>query len=115
MTGMDEYSRLYGIFEAKLERISEEVGYKEEAVGTEAYNNFELAWTSYLGELGIFRNLASGRQAHFWQKDSAKTQYYSQAITERSVLIGDPLYTSGKWLEVPSDLCLRILALGTLP
>jgi hypothetical protein len=111
----NDYQGLYEIFEAKLERISEEVGYKEEAVGSEAYKNFDHAWTRYLGEISVFRNLAEGPQAHFWQVDSAKYHPHPETVTERSVLVGDPLYTSGRWLEVPRDLCLKILALGALP
>jgi len=111
----NDYQGLYEIFEVRLERISEEVGYKEEVVGTEAYNTFECAWTRYLGELGIFRNLAKDPQAHFWQVDSAKYHPHPETVMEQSVLVGDPLYTSGIWLEVPRDLCLKILALGFVP
>lgn len=109
--------KLYNIFEEKLVEISERVGYGGEAVFSEKHRVFEDAWDSYLRELGVSRIMEYpdrcseyGWHPSFGLNGNEFFEYDADVF-----VFADPLYTTGKRLEVPKELALKILTLETLP
>lgn len=107
---------LYNIFEEKLVEISEKVGYGGEEVSSEKHRLFEEAWDFCLRDLGVFRTMeypAAG-WVHGWHPSFGSGGFN---FTEKDgfLVLSDPLYTTGKHLEIPRELALKILTLGGLP
>jgi len=113
----EQERRLYNLFEERLVDISQRVGYGEEEIGSEKYLVFEAAWDEYLGGLGVLRTMEVITSQNEWspRRVCVKDTSSWHIAKEDSVVLFDPLYTTGKWLEVPDALALKILALDSLP
>lgn len=109
--------KLYNIFEEKLVEISERVGYGSEEVSSEKHRVFEEAWEFFLRDLGVFRTIkfeAAFSGPHSWHPSFVLG---GPTLKEKDgfFVVADPLYTTGKDLEIPRELALKILTLGGLP
>jgi hypothetical protein len=113
----EQERRLYNLFEERLIDISQRVGYGEEEIGSQKYLVFEAAWDEYLGVLGVLRTLEVFTAHDEWSPHRLYVKDTSSwpSAKEDFVVLFDPLYTTGKWLEVPNALALKILALDSLP
>lgn len=108
---------LFNLFEEKLTDISQKVGYGGEEVSSEKHRVFESAWEEYLRELGVLRTLEVVPYHPTWRPDwiHLHRERPRSPSEKTNVILGDPLYTTGKWLDLPKDLALKILALNALP